>query len=703
MIPYPDKRRLTMRLSRILPALFCGIALTGAGFAQAGFSLKQVLGAPFCSDLTASPDGKKMAWFTYQEGRRNVWEAESPGFAPRRLTNFTSDDGQELSELTWTPDGRSILFVRGQGTNDAGETPNPAHSPLGTERILWVVSSGGGPARKLGSGDSPTVSPSGQVVFASPDGALLTLSLAGQAQPRPLLHIRGRCQNPAWSPDAKTLVFVTERGDHSYIALYRPATGEVAYVAPGVDRDHTPRWSPRGDRIAFVRQPGKGGDAPPPGADNVVRPWSIMVADAVHFDVQRVWDSGAAPEASIPEIPSDWLRWAAGDRLIFFSEQDGWSHLYSVAASGGTPVLLTPGASEVEQAELSPDRSTIFYTTNAGDPDRRHVWSVSAAGGGVPVRVTGGETIEWQPAPVEGGGVAFLRADARKPGMPYLHTPGAAEPRPISPELLPDGFPTSALMVPQPVLFQAEDGTTIHAQLFAPASGARAGKLPAVVYMHGGPVRQMLLGWHYMFYYHNCYAMNQYLANRGYAVLSVNYRSGIGYGRAFREASGRGSRGAAEYQDIVAACRYLRAREDVDPARIGLWGGSYGGYLTALGLARNSDLFAAGVDLHGVHDWSTRQFRGWSGTESAEVVKRARESSPVASVDTWKSPVLLIHGDDDRNVGFDQTVDLVQRLRARKVPFELVVLPDEVHDFLLHRSWLRAFSAAAEFLERRLK
>jgi dipeptidyl aminopeptidase/acylaminoacyl peptidase len=227
--------------------------------------------------------------------------------------------------------------------------------------------------------------------------------------------------------------------------------------------------------------------------------------------------------------------------------------------------------------------------------------------------------------------------------------------------------------------------------------------MPAVIFMHGGPIRQMLLGWHYLYYYHNAYGMNQYLASRGYAVLSVNYRSGIGYGRRFREAPERGPRGATEYQDIVAAGNYLRGRDDVDPARIGLWGGSYGGYLTALGLARNSDMFAAGVDLHGVHDWSTRRFRTWAGTESADVVKKARESSPVTSVDKWKSPVLLIQGDDDRNVDFSQTVDLAQRLRAQKVELELMVLPDEVHDFLLHRHWLAVYRAAADFFGRRLK
>jgi dipeptidyl aminopeptidase/acylaminoacyl peptidase len=201
-----------------------------------------------------------------------------------------------------------------------------------------------------------------------------------------------------------------------------------------------------------------------------------------------------------------------------------------------------------------------------------------------------------------------------------------------------------------------------------------------------------------MYYYSNCYAMNQYLASRGYIVLSLNYRSGIGYGHAFFEAPGRAGRGASEYQDVAAAGKFLAARNDVDAKHIGLWGGSYGGYLTALGLGRNSDLFAAGVDLHGVHDWPTDN---WEGKNiPPDLNKLAHTSSPVSTVDTWKSPVLFIHGDDDRNVIFSQTVDLVARLRPRGVHVEQLIFPDEVHDFLLYSSWLRAFQANSEFFDR---
>ena len=226
-------------------------------------------------------------------------------------------------------------------------------------------------------------------------------------------------------------------------------------------------------------------------------------------------------------------------------------------------------------------------------------------------------------------------------------------------------------------------------------------KHPAMIFFHGGSRRQMLLGWHYMDYYHNAYGMNQYLASLGYVVLAVNYRSGIGYGLNFREAINYGATGASEFNDVLGAGLYLRTRQDVDPKRIGLWGGSYGGYLTALGLARASDLFAAGVDFHGVHDWIAPS-AARDRTADEKAVRTAFESSPMASVSTWRSPVLLIHGDDDRNVPFHQTVMLVEALRKQNVQFEELIFPDEIHGFLTEKRWLEAYHAAADFLSKHL-
>jgi dipeptidyl aminopeptidase/acylaminoacyl peptidase len=316
--------------------------------------------------------------------------------------------------------------------------------------------------------------------------------------------------------------------------------------------------------------------------------------------------------------------------------------------------------------------------------------------------VTTGSGIEWGPV-IAGTATAFFRSDARRPPHVEIQT-GAAAPRVVH-GTLPEDFPVEQLVEPQPVVVTATDGLSIHAQLFVPKDLKAGERRPALIFSHGGSRRQMLLGWHHMYYYRNAYAMNQWLASRGYVVLSVNYRSGIGYGLEFREALNYGATGGSEFQDIMGAGLYLKSRPDVDPARIGLWGGSYGGYLTAMGLSRASDLFAAGVDFHGVHDWNQgiRTFRpDYNTLEEADFARKAFAASPLASVDTWTSPVLLIHGDDDRNVSFVESINLITALRKRGVEVEQLVFPDEVHDFLRHVNWVRAYRTTLDFFDRKL-
>jgi len=367
--------------------------------------------------------------------------------------------------------------------------------------------------------------------------------------------------------------------------------------------------------------------------------------------------------------------------------------------------LLTPGAFEVEHVSIGRDRTRIVYSSNqySSDPldaDRRHVWSV-AASGGAPQQLTSGRGIEVFPVIGSDGAVAVLRSDMRVPMRPAVVSGG--ELRDLAPQRVPADFPGAKFVEPQQVIFTSADGMRLHGQLFLPAQDAD--KHPAVVFFHGGSRREMLLGFHYMDYYSNAYAMNQYLASLGYVVLAANYRSGIGYGMDFREALNYGAAGASEFNDVLGAGLYLRGRADVDGARIGSWGGSYGGYLTALALARASDLFAAGVDLHGVHDWNI-ELGNWHASydpnADPQAARVAWESSPLSSIKTWRSPVLLIQGDDDRNVQFSQTVKLAEALRAQGVYFEQRVFPDEIHDFLLHRNFVAAYTLGADFFNRKL-
>jgi dipeptidyl aminopeptidase/acylaminoacyl peptidase len=246
------------------------------------------------------------------------------------------------------------------------------------------------------------------------------------------------------------------------------------------------------------------------------------------------------------------------------------------------------------------------------------------------------------------------------------------------------------------VRFRAEDGVEVHGQLFR---GHGSGKRPALVYLHGGPRRQMLLGFHPSGYYSNAYVMNQHLAARGYDVLAVNYRSGTGYGAAFRDAAQTGRAGASEYRDVLAARRWLGTQPNVDGRRVGVWGGSWGGYLTALALARNSNLFAAGVDFHGVHSLLRPVPNSLSPDAQLAARRLQWEASPMAAIDRWSSPVLLIHGGDDRNVNFGQSVLLARELAARRIPFRDLVYPNERHGFFRHAHWLESLRATEAFLD----
>jgi len=674
--------------------IFAALLLAGCAGAQPPFTLDQVLSAAFPSELTTAPADGRFAWVENARGVRNIWVAEAPRYQARQITAYTQDDGYELAGLVWTPDGGSIVYTRLDGTNHNGEYPNPSLDPKGTEQDVWLVGLSGGAPRKIGEGDSPAVASVGSRIAWIHKGQVWWAPAEGDTT-GVALKTRGQCAGPVWSPDGTRIAFESDRGDHGFIGIYDTASGILRYLDPSTDRDIHPAWSPDGRSVAFVRIPSSGVRTPRE-PQRAGEPWSIHIASAESGEGREVFRARLGQGSVFREITAaNQLLWA-GSRLVFPWEADGWTHLYSISSAGGDPLLLTPGAFEVEEVALAPDGRELFFNSNQADVDRRHLWKV-AASGGAPEPVTKGAGIEWAPAPAADGALAFLRSDAQHPARAAVRL--GAEVRDLHPESIPADFPLSRMVTPQPVVFSSADGLAIHGQLFLPPAAKPGSRAPAVVFFHGGSRRQMLLGWHYMYYYSNAYALNQFLANSGFVVLSVNYRSGIGYGLDFREALRYGAAGASEYNDVQGAGVYLRSRADVDPDHIGTWGGSYGGFLTAMALARASALFRAGVDLHGVHDWAAEL----EIPTTAPDYQLAFDSSPLAFLSTWRSPVLLVQGDDDRNVKFNQTVRLADALRLQHVDVEELVFPDEVHDFLLWRHWLAAYQAAVSFLERKLK
>jgi len=700
--------------TRLVVALlfFAGLAFAQDQSKSTGLTIEQIMSAPYPNNLTAARTGGRIAWVFNKEGERNIWVADAPGFAARQVTHYQGDDGQPIAALTLTADGKTAVYARGTETNERGYSANPESLTGGVKQQVFAVDldTPNAQPRLLGDMGCPEedcediqISPDGKQAVWAAKKHLWMAPLDAHEKARQLFDVQGNNIQPKWSPDGKELAFVSDRGDHSLIGIYSDGARAVRYLAPTTDRDMFPRWSPDGKQLAFVRLHGN-----PSGQPLIpVRPepWKIMVADAATGTAQEVWHSGDRLTDSLPGLTEDdSFFFAADGRIVFASEQDDRNHLYSVPASGGAAVLLTPGDFDVEYVDMNTPRTEIVYSSNQDDIELRHIWQVSPSGGEKPRQLSAGPGMENRPHFTgDGANVVCVGSSATSPLMPYSLAGGKRTM--IAADQFPKDYPSDQLVTPKVVTFKSEDGLTIHGQLFVPKNVKPGAK--GMIFVHGGSMRQMMPAFHYMLYYHQSYAQNQWLASQGYVVLSVNYRTGIMYGRAFREAPQTGWRGSAEYKDVVAGAKYLQSLPYVDKDRIGIWGGSYGGLLTALALSRNSDIFKAGVDYHGVHDWSAFLPEWEQNVNSAPDLQAARalafQSSPAAAAKSWRSPVLFIHGDDDRNVPFNQTTQMRELIRPNNVHVEELIFPDEIHDMLRWHDWVKTYKAGADFFARELK
>jgi dipeptidyl aminopeptidase/acylaminoacyl peptidase len=661
----------------------------------------QIAGSVYTTTVASASGSDTVAWVTTRRGDVALWDAKGPAYLPHKLLELPGDTGDVIDGLSLSPDGRWLTFNRGPSDAPDGRVPNPAGLANGVQDALWVIATRGGEPKRVADGASAAAfaPDSARFVFVRENQVLLSkLKITphgNEFEPaRTLFKEMGGVDSLVWSPSGDALAFTSGRPGHGLVGVFKLSGDRVRYIAPSIDRDVQVSWSLDGRRLAILRLPGiAAGEVANVMTDSR---FAILVADASASEAIEIYRSPGS-DAGIDTSGS--LHWLKDGRVAFLSDADGYSHVYTVDPGGRQVTQLTKGQCDEETIVVNAAGDALAASGNCFDQDRREVAMLVVAGGAWK-RVSAEQSIATDPVFVGlGNSLLYRSASYDQPQLPAIGFAGHNR-------LLSSGSsPAQSLELPEIIHLAAPDGTPLTAVWFAPRGAPSGSHSPAAVYVHGGPIRQMMPGWHPNSYYAYVYAANQLLARHGVGVLAINYRTGVGFGRAFRNAAGFGPNGLIELQDVIAAGDKLRSIPGIDAARIGIYGGSYGGHLTANALARRSDLFSVGVAWHGIYDftqWATnvghpsRLSTAWGNTEATREL--AYQSSALSQVGTWRSPVLLISGDDDRNVDFAETISLYRALEDAHVPVSAFVLPNEVHSFLRFSSWTQTIDRTASFL-----
>ncbi|MBI4477057.1 MAG: prolyl oligopeptidase family serine peptidase [Acidobacteria bacterium] len=412
----------------------------------------------------------------------------------------------------------------------------------------------------------------------------------------------------------------------------------------------------------------------------------------------REISAGASP------LSVNWL--PDGRDIWFLAEHDGWMHLYAADATtpGAKPRALTTGRFEITSATLAPDKTKFYLTSTERHPGERHLYAMPIDGGPrtLVTSLTGSHVVEVSP---DESTLAMVYSYTNKPPEVYLRPNHAgAEARQITTSTSGE-WRSLAWVDPELIQFRARDGIEVSARLYTPdkMGKRREASRPGVIFVHGAGYLQN--AHKYWSTYYREYMFHNLLASRGYVVLDVDYRGSAGYGRDWRTAIYR-HMGGKDLDDIVDGAAYLVKAQKVDPARIGVYGGSYGGFITLMAMFTSPDTFAAGAALRPVTDWAHYN-HGYTSNilnEPQSDPEAYRRSSPIYFADKLKGALLICHGMVDTNVHFQDSVRLVQRLiELRKENWELAVYPVENHGFEQETSWADEYKRILKLFEQNLR
>ena len=499
-----------------------------------------------------------------------------------------------------------------------------------------------------------------------------------------------------YTEDISARPTVGDSQGRSRLAIIDATSGEVKYVDPGLKTENggardvqlgQPIWSEDGGKAIVTAV----------AADNKDR-WILALdpaeakARVLANDHDRAWVGG--PGANT-------IGWMKNDREVFFqSERTGFSHLYAVSFHGGDPRALTSGKYEVFTVRQSQDKSRFYLTASKENPYEQHFYEMPAEGGAM-TRLTSASGKHATTVSPDGGAIADIYSYINQPPELYVQenrAHAAATKVTDSPSAEFRQYPWLAAPI---VTFTARDGVQVPARLFKPPNARGGG--PGVVFVHGsGYLQNVDRKWST---YYREYLFDHLLMERGFTVIDVDYRGSAGHGRDWRTAIYE-HMGGKDLDDIVDAAKYLVSDHGVDPKKIGLWGGSYGGFLTLMAMFTQPDVFAAGAALRPVTDWAT-----YSHGYTSDILNTPqtsgeayRKSSPIYFAQGLKGALLICHGMVDTNVHFQDSVRLTQRLiELRKEHWELAVYPVENHGFTQSSSWADEYKRILALFEKNLK
>jgi dipeptidyl aminopeptidase/acylaminoacyl peptidase len=485
-------------------------------------------------------------------------------------------------------------------------------------------------------------------------------------------------------------VIDVETGESKWVDHGQRRTPETAGAAPQVRevRLSQPVWSADGIRAVMMARAGDNKDRWVFALDPATGKTRVLAT--IHDDA---WVGG--PGANT-------LGWMRNDREVYFqSERTGYSHLYAVPFDGGDARALTSGDWETLGVRQSKDKSKFYITASKDGPFENHLYAMDADGGPL-TRLTiapGGHSTTLSP---DERWIADVYSYTNKPPELYVQeNRPQAESRKLTDSPAPEFAQYPWLDAPI-VTVPARDGAKIPARLFKPANFPANG--PAVIFIHGAGYLQNVDRWWSSSYYRE-YMFNHLLMERGFLVIDVDYRGSAGYGRDWRTAIYE-HMGGKDLDDIVDAARYMVAEHGVNPRKIGMFGGSYGGFLTLMGMFTEPDVFAAGAALRPVTDWAY-----YNHGYTADILnvpqsdpEAYRRSSPIYFAQGLKGALLICHGMVDTNVEFQDTVRLVQKLiELRKENWQVAVYPVENHTFVEPASWADEYKRILKLFEENLK